>query len=120
MSLKDLLKLVDDKLEATFNQKPHDAARDRKKIIKGIDRTQTQFIATEPQRGRKWFTTKNSVVRFSPGFAIGGQDTHYVPSERFPDYLKNLRAAVEAGELDDVIGKDAQPVKTRRRRAAAK
>ena len=120
MSLKSLLALVDDKLESVFNQKPYDPTKDRKKVIKGIERTRTQFTEAGPGditlRGRSWFSAKNNVVRFSPGFSIGGKDTHHLPRERFPQYLEHLKAAVEAGELDDVIAsKDGRSGRTARR-----
>lgn len=103
MSLKTLLALADDKLADLFNRKPHDPTKARKKALQGIDKTHAQFHATEPQKGRKWFTHKNEVVKFHPPFPIAGKSEHFVPSERFPDYLTHLRGAVEAGELDDAL-----------------
>jgi hypothetical protein len=107
MALKDLLSLADDKLEDLFNKKASDPTRARRNAIKGIDRTHSQFTATEPQKGRKWFVHKNDVVKFTPPFPVAGQTSHFVPSASFPDYLTHLRGAVEAGELDDVL-KDKQ------------
>ena len=104
MALKDLLSLADDKLAELFNRKKDDPNKARKRIVKGIDRTHAQFHAKEPALGPKWFTHKNDVVRFKPPFEIGGKSEHYVPSDRFPDYLGHLKGAVEAGELDHAIG----------------
>ncbi|WP_114227028.1 MULTISPECIES: hypothetical protein [Sphingomonas] len=120
MSLKSLLALADDKLEEIFNRKPHDPSKDRKRVTKMIDRTERQFASVDPVRGRKNFTVANNTVKFTPGFAVGGKSEHYVPSERFPEYLKHFRSAVEGGELDDAIGAgEAAPVKRRARRSKA-
>lgn len=108
MSLKSLLGLVDDKLADVFHRKAHDPLKARNKVLKGIDKTHEQFHATEPARGKKWFSHKNDVVRFTPPFAVGGKAEHFVPSAQFPEYLGHLRSAVEAGELDDVIHQPVQ------------
>ena len=107
MSLKSLLGLVDDKLADVFHRKAHDPSKARNKVLKGIDKTHEQFHAIEPARGKKWFSHKNDVVRFSPPFPVAGKTEHYVPRAQFPDFLGHLRSAVEAGELDGVIN---QPI----------
>ena len=117
MTLKSLLGLVDDKLADVFHRKAHDPSKARNKVLRGIDRTHEQFHATEPARGKKWFSHKNEVVRFTPPFPVAGKSEHYVPSAQFPDYLGHLRTAVEAGELDDVI---AQPVQRSTSRSSLK
>lgn len=108
MALKDLLALVDDKLSNLFEKVAYDGSKDRAKFVKRIDSTKEKFLATEPARGAKDFSVANGVVRYAPTIsgnpvAIGGKTTLHVPSERFADFLDKLRAAVEAGELDDVI-----------------
>lgn len=119
MALKDLFKLVDDKLESEFNKKAFDPTKARNPVLRGIDRTKTQFTATEPQRGRKWFTVKNSVVRFDPPFAIGGNGgPHFIPSERFPDFLSQLKAAVAQGELDGDLERGSGTAKSTGRKRA--
>jgi len=105
-ALKNLLGLIDDKLEAVFHKKTPDATSLRAKVVEGIDRSRTQFLATEPVRGRKWFKVANNVVAFSPmlpgsvPLLINGKATNYIPGERFTDFLDNMKAAVEAGEFD--------------------
>ena len=116
MSLSDLLKLADEKLADLFHKKAHDPVKARAPILKGIDKCRDQFESPTPTRGRKWWKASNNVVEFSPPFAIGGKDTHYVPSERFGQYLGHLRKAVEGGELDDALkaSASASPSKVRK------
>ena len=115
MALSDLLKLADEKLADLFHQKQPNLEKTRKPILRGIDRTRNQFESAIPIRGKKWFKVSNNVVAFSPPFEIGGKSSHYIPSERFADYLAHLRQAVEAGELDDSFGQ--APVTKRKPRA---
>lgn len=100
MALKDILALVDDKLADVFHSTKPDPAKLRAPAIKRLDTAKTQFLATEPQRGRKIWRAKNNVVEVALPFALNGEATVYVPSERFPDFVDKLKAAVEAGELD--------------------
>lgn len=118
MGLKDALALVDDKLEKLFHERKPDPTKERAKFIKGIDRTGEQFHATEPVKGRKWFSVRNSIVKFTPPHAIGGKTDHHIPSERFPDFLKHLRTATEAGELDDVLVSGGTATAGRSRRSS--
>lgn len=103
MSLKSMLALADDKLHEVFHRKPHDPEKARKPIIKGIDRTNDQFASATPVKGRKWFKVANGVVEFTPPFVIGGKTTHYIPSERFKEFLGHLKTSVTGGELDKEI-----------------
>lgn len=103
MALKEFLAFVDDKLEKVFSEKKPDPAKAREPAIKAVDLTLKQWGQTEPVRGRKYFKVNNSVVAFTPPFTIGGKTTVHLPSERFPDALKALRASIEAGELDDEL-----------------
>ena len=107
VAISDLLKLADEKLADLFHQKQPNLEKTRKPILKGIDRTREQFESATPVRGKKWFKVSNNVVAFSPPFEIGGKSSHYIPSERFADYLAHLRSAVEAGELDDSFGQSS-------------
>jgi len=108
MPLKDALALADDKLEAVFNQKPYDPAKDRNRVIKGINSTLEKF-ENGGTTGRKWFSERNGVVKFAPPFAINGRESLLILAAKFPDFLSHLRLAVTAGELDDVIKKDGAP-----------
>ena len=107
MALSDLLKLADDKLAELFHKKQHDPEKARRPNLKGIDRTRNQLESPTPTKGKKWWKVSNNVVEFTPPFPIGGKTTHYVPSERFPDYLTHLHGAVSAGELDEVFAQTA-------------
>lgn len=103
MALTDILKLADDKLAETFAKRAVDPAKARKPILKMIDNAINQFASATPVKGRKMWKEANGVVEFTPPFQIGGKDMLYIPSERFGDVLKTLRASVEAGEADDAI-----------------
>ena len=107
VALSDLLKLADDKLAELFHKKQHDPEKSRRPILKGIDRTRNQFESPTPTKGKKWWKISNNVVEFTPPFPIGGKTSHYVPSERFSDYLTQLHGAVSAGELDDSLRQSA-------------
>lgn len=110
MSLKDLLKLSDDKLADAFNQKIASPDKARENALKGLSNTMKLFNTNPSAKGRKWFIVKNDVVKFSPPFSVGGRADHYVPSERFGDFVKQLEAAITAGELDAELaaGKEAK------------
>lgn len=103
MALADLLKLADDKLAETFNLKAVDPAKARKPIVKQIDNAINQFASATPVKGRKLWKESNGVVEFNSPFDIGGKSTLYIPAERFGEFLKALKATVEAGEADQAI-----------------
>ena len=103
MALKELLALADKKLAEVFHQKAPDPSKARKGVLKSIDTTASQFASATPTRGRKRFAINNGVVEYKPGFAIDGEETFYVPSERFSDFLTKLKANVESGELDTAL-----------------
>lgn len=119
MALKDILALVDDKLEAVFHRKEPDAKKVRKKAIATIETARKQFGSVDPVRGRKVWKISNEVVSFTPGYVIAERTVSYVPAERFNDFLDKLEAAINAGELDDALLADEkaeQPVKVRKPR----
>ncbi len=119
MSIKDLLSLADDKLQELFHTKPHDPEKARKPIVAGIDRTKSQFASTEPVKGRKWFKIANGVVEVNLPFMLGGKSTHYVPSERFNDFLDKLKALVTKGDLDKEIEAGVGEVEAKPMRSAS-
>lgn len=109
MALKDLVGLIDNKLKDVFASKPYDPTAARKPVLKAIERTEEQFGAVPPSKApNKWWKAANNVVEFSPKVGgspllINGEATNYIPSERFPDFLKAFRQAVEAGDFDKEI-----------------
>ena len=111
MALKDLIGFIDDTLANVFHAKAPDPAKLRAPVLKAIARTRTQFLQTEPVKGARWFQVNNNVVAFTPRLRggaplpINGQTTVFIPSERFPEFLDRLTAAVEAGEFDDEIAR---------------
>lgn len=117
MALKDIIELVDDKLEAVFHRKAPDAKKARKKAIKTIETARQQFASTDPVRGRKVWKVSNEVVSFAPGYVIAERSTSYVPAERFNEFLDKLEAAINAGELDEALLADEKaeaPAKVRK------
>jgi len=106
MALKDLFGLIDDKLADVFHAKKADPVTLRAPVLRALERTRDQFLATEPARGPKWIRISNGVVAFTPTLRgghplpINGQTTVYVPSERFIEFLDRMTEAVEAGEFD--------------------
>lgn len=100
MALKDLLALADDKLADVFHTKSYDPAKDRGKHIKAIEADAASFGNPEPTRGRKAWKASNNVVEYTSRFPVGGKTTHYVPSERFGDFLEKLKNLVTEGTFD--------------------
>lgn len=103
MSLNKFLALSDAKLEAKFNETKPDPAKLRKPILKRLDATINQLEATEPTKGRKMWSLKNGVVRLDLPFAVGQESSFLIPSERAVDAVRELRASIESGELDDAL-----------------
>lgn len=109
MALADLLKLADDTLHDLFNKVAPDPAKRRAPFLKAIDKALAQHGDGKQPRGPKAFwSANNGVVKITPNIAghpvkIGGKDYLTVPAERFRDAMTSLRAAVEAGELDDAL-----------------
>lgn len=117
MSLKDFLALTDDKLSATHKMPTFDAIKARKPILAAIDKANAQFGSTERDRSRKAWSVNRGVVEFTLPIAVAGKETHYIPSERFPDALAALKKAIEAGEADAELEKASESGATRSRAA---
>lgn len=126
--LADALKLVDDTLGTTFAKPAFDAEKARRPLIRGIEKTKTQFTEGKTKAPRRWWDVSNNVVAFSPTLEgqplqINGKDILYIPTERFVEFLDTVRAAVEAGEFDDELkngGQGDASVKTPRAARAKK
>lgn len=112
MALKDaLFTLIDNVgLAETFNIKPHDPAKARSPLLKGIESARKQFTAT-PRMSKapnRWWTVKNGVVALTvkiqgDTFDINGVATNHMPEERFVEFLGKFEDAVKAGEFDDEL-----------------
>ena len=100
MSIKDLLSLADDKLKETFAKREYDPTKDRAKHVKAIEGDERSFGNPEPTKGRKAWKASNNVVEYTSRFPIGGKTTHYVPSERFSDFLERLKNLITEGHFD--------------------
>ncbi|KTT98684.1 hypothetical protein [Sphingomonas sanguinis] len=106
MALKDLLALADKKLQDVFHTKAYDPGSDRERTILRIEDQRAKFLATEPAKGKKDFVVQNKVVQYSPvvpragALVIAGETTHYIPSERFTDFLDVLKTEIANGNLD--------------------
>lgn len=123
MALNDFLSLADPKLANKFAVKAFDPTKPRETLAKRLDTAKSQFLSTEPTRGRKMFKINNSVVELTLPIEIGGATTHYIPSERFPHAIDKLKASLEAGELDkqlefyaNGIGAETGTVERKKRR----
>ncbi len=112
MSIKStLFGLIDNVgLAETFNIKPHDPAKARSPLLKGIESARKQFTA-EPRMSKapnRWWTVKNGVVALTvkiqgDTFDINGVATNHMPEERFVEFLGKFEEAVKAGEFDDEL-----------------
>lgn len=113
MAIKDMLALIDDKLQSVFHKPVYDPTKARKPLLAGIDKTVSQFQEGKTKVPHRWWSVSNDVVEFAPKVAgsvmqINGKDTSYIPAERFLDFLKAFRAAVETGEFDSELENHGQ------------
>lgn len=106
--LDDFFSLTDEKLAATYATPQFDAEKARKPLLAAIEKASAQFGSVEPVRGRKAWSVNRGVVRFDLPIPIKGKSEVHAPSERFPDALAKLKAAIEAGELDADLEKQAE------------
>lgn len=124
------LELIDNALGTHFNAPVYKPEKGRAKLVKVIDKAAAQRAAGQTPPTRSWKTGSNGAVSFSPKIdgkpvLIGGEAVNYVPGDRFDTFLEGLKAAVQAGDLDDEIkaaleGDEASPVsapKTPRKRS---
>lgn len=111
MSLKAFLTLTDNKLREAFLKPEYDPTKARAKVIASLDKAVEQFGRIEPTKGKKMWKVNNKVVELSLPFALNGDHSFTIPAERFPDAVKNLKAAINAGELDKELeeGNTASP-----------
>lgn len=125
MAIKDLLALADNALHAVWSkpaEKPYDPTKDRAKIIKGIEKTKSDYESATPTKGKKWIVMRNGVAKITLPFAIAENGSEFlIPAERVPDFLATLKKEVEAGSLDQDIkaGKPATGTTTARKPRAA-
>lgn len=109
MALKNMIALVDDKLADIFHTRKPDAAKIRSPVLKAIKRTLSQFSEGRVVGGPKWFKVSNGVVAFTPtlrgghSLQVDSQATVFIASDRFPEFLDHMQAAVQAGEFDDQL-----------------
>ncbi|MBD8734922.1 hypothetical protein [Sphingomonas sp. CFBP 13706] len=111
MSLKAFLTLTDNKLREAFLKPEYDPTKARAKVIASLDKAVEQFGRIEPTKGKKMWKVNNKNIELTLPFAIDGEHVFYSPAERFPDLVKNLKAAINAGELDSQLeeGNTASP-----------
>jgi hypothetical protein len=106
--LKDALALVDDKLSAIFHTQPVDHTKERRPLIRGIEKAQKQFSEGNSKAPRRWWKVSNDVVEFSANvngniIQLDAKDKLYIAVSRFPEFLAAFKSAVEAGEFDKEI-----------------
>ncbi|GAA0452659.1 MULTISPECIES: hypothetical protein [Sphingomonas] len=109
MALKGFLALVDDKLSEAFHYVAPDKTKHRKPFLSALDKAAKQFDEGKQPRGANaLWSANNNTVRFMPKLAgvpvmIEGKSEFFIPAERFPNALAELRKDVEAGELDETL-----------------
>ncbi|MDD1452675.1 hypothetical protein NHF48_019860 [Sphingomonas sp. H160509] len=115
MALKGFLALVDEKLSEAFHYVAPDKTKHRKPFIAALDKAKAQFDDDKPPRGDKaMWSINNKVVHFTPKLGANpvkiheGKSAFFIPSERFPNALAELRKDVEAGELDSELHEAAE------------
>lgn len=125
--------LIDKSLGTNFDAPKYDPSKGRSKLVRQIDLAAKQHNeGTTRAPNRSWKaggTDADPSVRFSPKVdgkpvLLDGDETVYIPASRFQDFLKHLKASVEAGELDKEIkaaiegAKPASTGTTRKRSAS--
>lgn len=105
MALKDLLGLIDNKLSDVFHKPVWDKEAARKPLLKGIEQATTQFQNGSTKAPNRWWKASNGVVALTVKlqgeiFEINGVETNHFPEERFGDFMKAFKDAVDAGEFD--------------------
>lgn len=110
MSIKStLFSLIDNVgLAETFNIKPHDPAKARSPLLKGIASAKKQFENGQTKAPNRWWKVSNNVVALTvklagDTFTINGVQTNHMPAERFPEFLDKFKSAVESGEFDEEL-----------------
>ena len=126
MALKDYLAIIDNGLKQLFDRKAEDPVKARRPLLRGIDRTLTQFKAGSTGAPTGWYRIKNGVVALTVKVGgdtldINGSATNHLPAERFEAFLAAMRTAVDAGEFDAELanhGKGNAEVVIAKRKAA--
>lgn len=108
--MADFLELIDNTLGTHFNSPKYDPAvgRNKLKLVIATAAKQHADSATGGAGRRTWKLGNNDAISFAPKLGgrpvlINGNETNYVPADRFQAFLSGLAAAVEAGDLDDEI-----------------
>ena len=105
MALTDYLGILDNGLKHLFDRKAVDAAKARRPLLRGIDRTLAHFKSGSSGTPTSWYRMKNGVVALTVRLAgntfdINGVATNHLPADRFEEFLTAMRAAIDAGEFD--------------------
>ena len=85
-----------------------DPAADRQDVLQDLYLAEKAW-ATDGVAAGPWFVRDGDHVAFTPTtrngatLTIGGQTTTFIPTDRFADYLVNVRSAIDAGEFDHEI-----------------
>lgn len=102
-------KLVDKALGTNFDAPVYDPQKGRDKLVRQIDLAAKQHSeGTTRAPNRAWRAGNNEAIRFAAKLdgkpvLLDGDEAVYVPASRFQDFLKHLKASVEAGDLDKDI-----------------
>lgn len=102
-------RFIDKALGKDFDAPQYDPKKGRDKLVKAIDAAASQHTEGKTRvPNRSWNTGANNAIRFVPklnGNDILLDDGHavYMPAEHFQTFLSELKASVQAGELDKEI-----------------
>lgn len=108
MALSDVLGFFKPDLKSRYEEKPADPTKARKPLLKGIANSRKQFENGTTKVPNRWWSASNGVVAFTPKLdgrilEINGVGTNHMPEDRFVEFLDVMKAAVDAGDFDEVI-----------------
>ncbi|MDD1453228.1 hypothetical protein NHF48_023490 [Sphingomonas sp. H160509] len=108
MSLESIVNAAKSVLQDAVSSPSADPVSDRNEVLEDMDLAEKAW-ATDGVHSGTWFVRDGEYVAFTPTtrngatLTIGGQTTNFIPTDRFADYLVNMRSAIKAGEFDREI-----------------
>jgi hypothetical protein len=108
LALESIVNAAKSALRDVVSPPATDPVSDRNDVLQDLHLAEKAW-ATDGVRSGTWFVRDGEHVAFTPTtrngatLTIGGQTTNFIPTDRFADYLVNMRSAIEAGEFDREI-----------------
>lgn len=106
MTLESLVEAAKSALKNAVGRASRDRQADRATVLQDLHLAEKAWASGD---GHPWFAQDGEQVAFSPAsrggtpLTIGGQTTTFVPADRFADYLRSMRDAIDLGVFDDEI-----------------